>query len=231
MVCRSFVCGHTYGATEVKKVRLSCFYNFLIWFSRSIINYLKGTLGGFPKFLSKLPVKESTCYFLILLVCVDAFASHTSAHYTPYSASGVQWKGITRCLNTTCWVVLVTCSSPVPPPSSEPHRSFQSGRDERFWLTSFNNDWLLLTTHLLHSSTYTRTDTTTTLAITIYHIHAPPIPHSCFTVRTPTVLLREESYCCILILILILYSQRGTSIYCSSACSIHSNFWFFFYYY
>ena len=29
MVCRSFVCGHTYGATEVKKVRLSCFYNFL----------------------------------------------------------------------------------------------------------------------------------------------------------------------------------------------------------
>ena len=57
MVCPSFVCGHTYGMTEVKK----CFYNFLIRFSRSIINYWKGTLGGFPKFLSKLPVKESSC--------------------------------------------------------------------------------------------------------------------------------------------------------------------------
>ena len=56
------VCGHTpYGTTDEvsrnKKVRLSCFYNFLIWFSRSIHRASlntgsKGTcLGGFPKLL------------------------------------------------------------------------------------------------------------------------------------------------------------------------------------
>ena len=36
---------------------------FLIRFSRSIINYWKGALGGFPKFISKLPVKH---YLLVI---------------------------------------------------------------------------------------------------------------------------------------------------------------------
>ena len=68
MVCPpSFVCGHTYGTTEVKKVRLNCFYNFLIWFSRSIINYWKGTLGGFPKFISKLAASSKEVFLLLLL--------------------------------------------------------------------------------------------------------------------------------------------------------------------
>ena len=54
----------TYGVTEVKKCVLVVFTTS--WFDlladlSLTINYWKGTLGGFPKFISKLPVKDYYC--------------------------------------------------------------------------------------------------------------------------------------------------------------------------